>query len=429
MKEDYIYKEVVIGSHKIGRHFSAKEMEFLPSIDSLFFIDTYLKEGKNFNLSEREIKEYCLNNLQTIFYRILNRFLQAVNEYHLNKFIKEQLQFYLFFRKVVSEDKKTDYKKPTELVISLYQDLNEVKNRLNPEVFQQKAATSNKYNHGEFKKSGWQYSTINFLKKRTEKKLNKFITCFLVHGSFATRDFLENWSDLDTLIILNAKTFENTRNLDLVRKEFRKLAFLCHKINPPAHHHFDFFTDFDLNYYPSYLFPPVLYDYALLLFGVTELNLKLRDDRHEKIQILANFVHYFRRKVMRQEYSKKAYEWKNDLGKIMLFPTLLLQAKNINLYKKYSFTMAEKEFPQIDFSVVKQATQMMKDWPNHNLLRYYPNFLFNLLPAIYHRVAFGPYLKYLIRLPVRQSRKDIETISKEGLSFFEKSFNLILQNL
>lgn len=289
------------------------------------------------------------------------------------------------------------------------------------EIKPQKVFVKTHFDIGKFKSYGWQYSVINFLKEEVDTKLSDFIIAFLIHGSFATKDFLPNWSDLDTLIILDNKVFEDIENLKYVYKTIRKLALLCYKIDPLAHHEFEFITEFDLKYYPQYLFPPIIYDYSILLSGKSELEITLRPDDREKIQRMAKFVNYFREKIINGDFSKNKFFWKNDLSHIMLWPSFLLQAQNLYLYKRHSFEKAKEKFSSVNFSVVDGATLVMKNWKRFNLLRYYPNALINLLPY-----GVNEKLIYLFRHLARsqspeQSKDLIKSITEDALKLMESS--------
>src|SRR3989344_3400405 len=219
----------------------------------------------------KEPKRESLNNLQNIFHRILERYLQTSDKYYLN-FIQDELPRYLSIR----NSEFSFYSKPvfkanpsnqSQLIIDLYNDLNEIKIQILAEL--------------NLKSSGWQYQVIHFLQKESSKRLNQFITSFLIHGSFATGDFLKDWSDLDTKIILNDFVFQSSRHLDYAAKWFRKLSLLCDKIDPLSHHRFSFLTNFDLSYYPAFFLPKEVYNYALLLNGQPEIKINLRPDKDE----------------------------------------------------------------------------------------------------------------------------------------------------
>lgn len=317
-----------------------------------------------------------------------------------------------------------------ESIIAAYRELQAARGDVEKEeIKSQKIFIKTQFDIENFKNHGWQYPGINFLKKEADKKLSDFISVFLIHGSFATKDFLPQWSDLDALIILNDKTFENTENLKYVYKTLRKMALLCYKIDPLAHHEFEFLTEFDLNHYPQYMFPLAIYDYSILLSGKSEFDIILRADNGEKIQRLSDFVNYFHDKIANSDFSRNKYSWKNDLSRAMLWPSLLLQAKNIFIYKKYSFSKAKNEFKNLDFSPIDEASSIMREWKNANFLKYYPNIFLNLLPY-----RLNQKMVYLYRHLARSCRPSetaerIEKLTREFLTMMESGLKYITGDL
>lgn len=431
----YFNKKIDFQRKEINRTFSKLEWDYLPYIDPLFFLDTYFRKEKK-ELNEKELKIYCLDNLQNIFHHILERFFQSSNKYY-HSFIKKEINRYLIFRNVfLKKQYSTDPEmifeltNQSQLIIDLYQDLRQLKARVANQLNLKEDVLNfeGQFNYQDFKKLGWQYKVIHFLQKEAEQTLEPFIASFFIYGSFATKDFLKNWSDLDTGFILNDNIFANTDYLNRARRQFRRLSLVCAKIDSLFHHRFFFLTQFDLGYYPSYVFPLVLGKYSLLLNGQNELRVNLRSDNYEKIQLMGDFVKYFRDKVLVRKYSQNQIQWKNDLAHLMLWPTLMLQAKGINVYKRDSFDLAKEKFSQIDFSLVDQATKIMKEWSRLNWLKYYPNFLFVIFPFRFNQIIINQHRRYLNR-KIKESPREVIRFSRKALSFFEQSINSILREI
>ena len=436
MKNKYIHKELIYPNEKISRYFAPLEWRYLPYIDSLFFLTAYFK-GKDFGINERDLKIYCLNNLQNIFCRILGYFLESRFDKCYQSSIKEKMNKYLIFRNVflnnpysANPEPVFDLDNQSQLIIDLYQDLNQLKKKIVDQLDLRESSLNIKkqFDANCLRESAWQYKTIHFLQKKVSQELNSLVISCFIHGSFATEDFLENWSDLDTVFILNNKIFDKIDYLNRARRKLRKLSLLCDKIDPISHHRFFFLTQFDLSYYPSFVFPPVIADYAMLLVGQKEIKINLRPDKYEKIQIMSNFVNYFRDKILNQKYSQDQIHWKNDLAHVMLWPTFMLQAKGISVYKKHSFERVKKEFPEIDFKIVDRATILMENWSRTNLLRYYPNSLFALLPFRLNQIIINQQRRYLNRR-IKQSFREIKQFTQKSLIFLEQSMELVLNKI
>ena len=362
-------------------------------------------------MNKENKKERCLSELQMVFNKMLTNFLEMGPDKYYFESIENGLDKYLSLRNIDLKKKN-----PSKVIIALYEDLNKFRKEISIITKKTSIKVNNKFIYSEFKGLGWQYNVINFIKIKVNKKLNNFIKTFLIHGSFATKDFIPDWSDLDTKIILNDTIFENSSNLEYVQKWMRKLSLLCDKIDPLSHHRFSFLTEFDLKYYPSFIFPPILYKYSLLLNGESELDIYLRNDEIEKTNLIKSFIKQFKNKVSK----KNLKEWKNNLSCIMLWPTLILQIKGIEIYKKNSFNKVKKEFPEIDFSVVDQATEKMKNWKRINLLKHYPNFLFTLMTFRFNQIIVHRYRKYFNK---HTKDREIQDIKNKALRLFEKTFN------
>ena len=373
-------------------------------------------------MNKENKKEYCLSEMQMVFNKMLTNFLEMGLDKYYFKSIKNGLNSYLSIRNICFGKYKVNYDEDnlSELIIELYKDLNKLKKEISVERKKILVKVNNRFVYSKFKKLGWQYNVINFLQMEINKRLKNFVKTFLIHGSFATKDFLPKWSDLDTKIILNNAVFENSSNLKYVQKWMRKLSLLCDKIDPLSHHRFSFLTEFDLKYYPSFIFPKILYNYSLLLNGQSKLEIHSRNDQFERINLIKGFVNRFKSKVKNGDYSKNLKEWKDDLSCIMLWPTLMLQEKGIEIYKRDSFNRARKEFPETDFSIVDKATEKMKKWKRINLLKYYPNFLFTLMPFRFNQIIVHRHRKYLNKYT---KDNEIKNINTKALKLFKEIFN------
>jgi len=373
-------------------------------------------------MNKENKKEYYLSKMQMIFNKMLANFLEMGLDKYYFKSIKNGLNSYLSIRNIYFGKYTVNYHKDnsSELIIELYRDLNKLKEEISTEGKKMVVEVDNKFVYSKFKELGWQYNVINFLQMETSKRLKNFVKTFLIHGSFATKDFLPKWSDLDTEIILNNTVFENSSNLEYVQKWMRKLSLLCDKIDPLSHHRFSFLTEFDLKYYPNFIFPKILYNYSLLLNGQSKLEIYSRDDQSERIDLIKRFIDKFENKVKNGDYGKNLNEWKNDLSCIMLWPILMLQERGIEIYKRDSFDKARKEFPETDFSVVDKATEKMKKWKRINLLKYYPNFLFTLMPFRFNQIIIHRHRKYFNKYA---KDNEIENINAKALKLFKEIFN------
>lgn len=307
---------------------------------------------------------------------------------------------------------------PAQSVITLYRELSQA---VLPELPESEVVVGERLDDRPLQGASWQYRVIGFIRREVEKKLSLYLQSFIIHGSFATRDFISGWSDLDTQIILTDRVFESVFHLNAARKTFRRLSLLCDKIDPLCHHRFSFLTQFDLRYYPQYFLPLEVYRYGFALLGENKLKVRLREDQEEKRERMKNFVSYFQKRVADEKYRPNQAEFKNDLAHLLLWPSLLLELKGLGVYKRGSFEKAKQEFPTLDFSIIDRVSAMRKDWREVNFLRYYPNWFLVFLPFWWNRMVVAICRRFAGRRSLGHARPEIREVIRQGLSFMEKS--------
>lgn len=347
-----------------------------------------------------------LNRFQIIFQRLLNGYFQffvsdsCIFErlYHdltenkiIDLFSNQTVKILLDIKK---EKRRLDW---FTIISSLYTELSSIKKPNNLEVFQIKEI--NRFNFSNFQNSSPKYKNLKFLSDEIKKDGSKFIDHFLIHGSYATKDFIDEWSDLDTIVIIKEEVFKDRMIFNLCFSFFQRLSFLCYRFDLLAHHRFILISNFDLNYYPQTILPVVVYKNSLSLFSSTiDLNFRVREDIMEKQEILKEFSLYFEKMPQRRI---NYWQFKKYLSTILMLPSLLLQSKNIYVYKKDSFLLVKKEFINFDFSIIDQVSEKRNSWklPYHK--SYLPLFLIKHLPIklvnLVHRIWLYPYTHFLIK--------------------------------
>ena len=201
------------------------------------------------------------------------------------------------------------------------------------------------------------------LKNFAEKKLKRYLLGFYLHGSLSTKDYVKGWSDLDTLTVINKKTINNYKDLLSLRDYLYSSRIFFYLIDHLQHHSHFILTEYDLDYYPESYFPSVLFKYSKSFFNPDRINkINTREDNIERIQALFYFVNYFRNLYSNKKYRLGSYDAKFLLHAITLFPALYLQAKGKNVYKKYSFDMAKKDFDDKEWQIIKDVEDVRKNW-------------------------------------------------------------------
>lgn len=332
---------------------------------------------------------------------------------HLNQIqlkLKRELGLFLNARKI-----------PLDLyiknILSLYKDFSSGLKNLSLSDKTNQLTIKKKFSYPEAIKLNRKYKII-YLMQDFLNEIEDIIEGVYLQGSFATEDFLENWSDLDMIIIWRRNLFEKRDNLLRARKVIRKTQLGFYQIDPLAHHSFHMCTATDLNYYPQSVFLPlVVYENSSLLLGKNELFFRIRKDRQEQINMITKLAEYFKSEL--KNPPKNLYQLKLDISHLLLTPSFLLQAKDIYVHKKFSFELAKKNFPELDFKVIDWASEIRKNWQTPNILEYYPGFLWKFLPDVFNNVFI-----YLPTRIIRQKKINFLT-EKEIRQLISKSYNFL----
>ena len=274
--------------------------------------------------------------------------------------------------------------------------------------------------------SGWQNKTILNLQRRLQH-LASYVHAAILHGSFGSND-ANAFSDLDVQIILSAKVFENRDSLAFIRKELRALHRLCFKIDPLAHHGFMFTTPYDLRSYPSIGLPYQLFSYGRTLVGENELDIQEPALAWRgRIHVMNKKILHFEQRLEDKNITQDIFHFKNDIAQFFIWPSLLLEAHGVYVYKKDSFDEAKWQFPQYDWSSIDEASAIRDSWRQRNPLRYFPDALMlkESGPAV---VAVSLCRRYVISRPSPVSRKRATDLFRRFLSLARLSVNDTLKH-
>ena len=215
---------------------------------------------------------------------------------------------------------------------------------------------------------------VEFLKA---KGFYSYLDLFIIHGSYSTLDYEDNISDLDTLILINDETLLNQNKLlELQEIVFNSFEYF-YEIDLLHHHGYFVLTNFDLNYYNETFFPTMLFDYSTSVYQSKESFLfNIRNYDNEKKLILDSTLSYIENtnpNTLNTLMSYKVY-----FQVIQLIPIAYLQYLNNNTYKKYSFDLFLKDFPQYkDF--FSQIYDIRLNWKQNSIKKYRFLKLFNIL--------------------------------------------------
>ena len=424
--QNYIKKEIIVGDFKYCRYFTELELnkDNLMFCDLLFYIDSYYNDS---GLK----KKYIYNRLLSVFNKILKFFFRSpleLSDWQKNS-IKSLMTEYSLFRNILVNGKydknvraacpgsKEDYLK---MIMNLYHDLGSLGEAIEVKKTEHHLAIKD-FNGNEAPFNGSSYSVIRFMQNQVRARLNGQIDFFLIHGSYATADFVRDWSDLDTFVILNKDIFSNAAELAYTQKELQRLSLLCYKINPLAHHTLFIFPDLITRHHLNVFLPIPVLEQSAALSKKNDLVIRHLDSRVEEFNDFWGSQNRIRERVIADNYSQNLSEWEDFICHILMLPTFVLQIKEGPLYKKHSFRRIKEAFPDLDLSLIDWASEKRKEWRLFNLLRYCPNiFLSNYL--------VNKYRFFLMRSKRIANPREAEDFTKRAADLYETLFSHCLRN-
>lgn len=258
-----------------------------------------------------------------------------------------------------------------------------------------------------------QYERLEVLRDFVEKHLMEDVVSFIVHGSFATADFIDEWSDLDTFVIIRDEVFLSRARLERFKKFFSRAALACYQVDPLAHHELVAVSEFDVAHYPQTLFPLPLFESAALLIGEPSISFAIRNDAAERAITLQEFHDFFARRVESGIYSTNVYAWKQDVARALLLPALALQVHGEFIYKRESFAVAKEQYPTIDWTCVDEASNIRAQWHASSVIQMIPTRFF--LRGMPGRSITQRLLGFARNRKPEQSPADIERLTRSFL--------------
>lgn len=261
-------------------------------------------------------------------------------------------------------------------------------------------------------------SPLNSLKNYSETYMKDYLTGFYLHGSLATQDYIRNWSDVDTIMIIKRDTILNPEKILLLRRHTIKSQRFFYQIDPFQLHGHLTISEFDTDYYPEPYFPLVLFNYSKSFWKHKPIYFRIRNSSSERLLIFwTDAVHYFLSKVREFRNNKgrcvlTAREKKLFLHRLMTYPLFYLQAKGEYNYKKFSFVKAQKDFPDSLWSVIDIATDMMKEWPYTYSVNRKLSFIshVNMQTYFFLITRFYNIKGILVDGPLRKFERDYESL-------------------
>lgn len=299
------------------------------------------------------------------------------------------------------------------ILSSLYRDFSSIKNK-NTKPFNKPRCPE--LNINDYKKSDFEYLAPLFeLKGYAKRNLRQYLAGFYLHGSFATKDYVTGWSDVDTLAVVSKETVSNPERILELRNKMYHMRYFLYRIDPLQHHGSIVISEYDLGNYCKVYFPAEIFKFSKSFFREDAIRkIRIRGCSGESLAKLFWFVSYFRRLNIEKNFNMNSYDAKNLLHCITLFPTVYLNAKGIFLYKKFSFEMAKRDFKKKHWEAIDYAGSARRNWKSAGSL-----------PFIRLSSGINPLLAYQLNSRVMDFFKDIKKINNIDIKYLiENMFRL-----
>lgn len=171
----------------------------------------------------------------------------------------------------------------------------------------------------------------------------------ILHGSFATEDYVEGMSDCDTFGIVKDGVCRSVDQLLRLRAEMKLVWGFLYQLDPLQHHGIMLASSQDTHFYPETLFPPVIFEKALTIFGSGDFSPRLRDSSWERFHIVAQVRQSARAlATMDPQQIQSVFFWKWQISLVALLPALFLQKDGAFREKGSSFMPFREALPPED---------------------------------------------------------------------------------
>lgn len=215
--------------------------------------------------------------------------------------------------------------------------------------------------------NGETHTFLRKIKHHCEEKLSPYMRGDFIHGSLATLDYTD-FSDVDVGLIVKNEVMLSPEHLKELKRSLKSALKIILKFDNLQHHGFFIIPEGFLINYPKDYLPEEVFAYSKSLSKPFRLKIREYEQPDYAREKFANMAKTIIRKTSNPP--RNLYDLKLFLSQFMLLPTLYLQAKGIYEYKKFSFEIVRKEFPE-DWWVIDEASKIRNDWirPNSTIFK------------------------------------------------------------
>ncbi len=235
-----------------------------------------------------------------------------------------------------------------------------------------------------------------YLKKNNIQEFTKF---FIVHGSFASKDYIKGWSDLDTFVVLKNEIFEDINQIIKLRKILKKFYIKLLNVSPFQHHGLIVYTEKDLKNYLNGFLPIQALEKSFNLFSNEKIQMQCVDHKKNlslkslkerlKYLIEGNKIgtyqhHAFKGNGLTTPLiagKNQMYQLFCHIGYMLNIPILYFDAIGRSIHKKKSFSkfyriIQEKKI----ISLVKNSEKVRSEWYKKKVInKKIPKWIINII--------------------------------------------------
>jgi hypothetical protein len=244
----------------------------------------------------------------------------------------------------------------------------------------------NNFNKSKFlkKDKNFKKKYINLFNYLEKQKIKKYVKHFCIHGSIASDDYINGWSDFDTFVVLRDTLFDDIRSIiklrNILKNFYKKLLNLSYF----QHHGLIMYTETDLNNYLKGYLPKEALDKSFSIFGKQKIilkenysnaNLSLKSLKERKKYLHQGLVskfydhHTYKGKKLQiplKAGSNQMYQLFCHLGYMLNIPILYFDATKRSIHKKKSFKKFYLEIKDKNIvNLIKKTEKIRKNWNKH----------------------------------------------------------------
>ena len=225
------------------------------------------------------------------------------------------------------------------------------------------------------------------LKYLEKNQIELFFKHFLIQGSFATKDYVKNWSDFDTFVVIKKEIFKKIEDLIKLRKILKSYYKFVIKFSHFQHHGLIIYTEYDMiNYKNGFLPPEALRGKSLNLFNSETINFQKQINKKFSLsrKILLDRKIYIKKGIKNKYYDHHVFGEKklsipikenektlkqlfSQISFILNIPILVLDSINKSSHKKTSFKKFYKFSKNYDLNkFIMKHEFLRKNWNKYS---------------------------------------------------------------